>query len=151
MNIKNAQRILMTNFLFMVLLAVLLVVLYETGILEPTNLAGDTSLVFVVQVVMELLTIVVIPVALKLFSFKAVKRRLVEKGGDALLSWGTARLNLLCLPMLVNLFMYYQTMAPGFGYMAIILVLCLFFVYPSMSRCEAETSEEVKIERDQQE
>ena len=48
----------------------------------------------------------------------------------------------LCLPMLINTFMYYQTMSPAFGYMAIILVLCLFFVYPSIGRCIEETSEE---------
>ena len=44
-------------------------------------------------------------------------------------------------PWLINTFMYYQTMAPTFGYMAIILMLCLFFVYPSMERCVDETSE----------
>ena len=44
-------------------------------------------------------------------------------------------------PMLINTFMYYQTMAPAFGYMAIILFLCLFFVYPSVGRCEDETTE----------
>ena len=66
---------------------------------------------------------------------------MVTRKGDALLPLGTARLNMLCLPMLINTFMYYQTMAPAFGYMAIILFLCLFFVYPSVGRCEEETTE----------
>ncbi len=140
MNIKQVQRILMTNFIFMLLVGLLLVALYELEIIEPTTIAGDVTLVYVITVVMELLTIVVIPVALKLFSLKWVRRQLVERKGDALLPWGTARLNMLCLPMLVNTFMYYQTMAPAFGYMAIILVLCLFFVYPSADRCEEETT-----------
>lgn len=111
----------MTNFLFVLLVGFLLVLLYETEILEPTNLAGDVTLVYVITVAMEFLTIAVIPLALKLFSFKAIHRQLVTRKGDALLPLGTARLNMLCLPMLINTFMYYQTMAPAFGYMAIIL------------------------------
>ena len=119
-----------------------MVLLYETEMLEPGTLLFDGEFVFLMQVIMEFLTIAVIPLALKLFAFKAVKRKLVNGKGAALLPWGTARINMLCLPMLVNTFMYYQTMSPAFGYMAIILVLCLFFVYPSIGRCIEETSEE---------
>ena len=143
MNIKQVQRILMINFFFMVIVSLLLVTLYETEILTPMEkLGADASLMFGIMVVMELLTIVVIPMALKLFSLKMIRRKLVAQKGDALLVWGTARINMLCLPMLINTFMYYQTMAPAFGYMAIILMLCLFFVYPSMERCTDETSGE---------
>lgn len=99
-------------------------------------------MMFGILVVMELTTILVIPMALKLFSLKVIRRKLLAEKGDALLFWGTTRINMLCLPMLINTFMYYQTMSPAFGYMAIILVLCLFFVYPSIGRCIEETSEE---------
>ena len=131
----------MTNFLFMLVVTLLLVVLYELEWLEPTNLAGDVTLVYFITIVMELLTIAVIPLALKLFSIKWVHRKLVNGKGTALLQWGTARINMLCLPMLINTFMYYQTMAPAFGYLAIILFLCLFFIYPSIGRCEDETAD----------
>jgi len=146
MNLKQTQRILMGNFLFMLGLTLLLVVLYETEILVPSDLASDVQLIFFLQILMELVTIVSIPVALKLFSLKVIRRRLVSRKGDALLQWGTARLNLLCLPMLINTFLYYQTWSPAFGYMAIILALCLFFIYPSISRCYAETEDEEKHE-----
>ena len=53
MKIKQVQRILMTNFLFVLLVGFLLVLLYETEILEPTNLAGDDTLVNVITVAME--------------------------------------------------------------------------------------------------
>ena len=79
MKIKQVQRILMTNFLFVLLVGFLLVLLYETEILEPTNLAGDVTLVYVITVAMEFLTISVIPLALKLFSFKAIHRQLVTR------------------------------------------------------------------------
>lgn len=141
LDLKTAQRMLMFNFLFMVGLSLLLVVMYECEVFEPTDLTDDTQLVFVLQISMEFFSIVVIPVALKMFSIRAVHHRLVAGKGPVLLTWGTARLNLLCLPMLIDTFLYYQTMWPGFGYLAIILFLCLFFVYPSMSRCENETSE----------
>lgn len=142
MNIKQVQRILMVNFFFVLFVCLLLVALYEAEILTPLEMGSDETLVFGILTLMELLTIVVIPLSLKLFSLKAIHRRLVAHKGDALLPWGTARLNMLCLPMLVNTFMYYQTMSPAFGYMAIILFLCLFFVYPSIGRCVAETEDE---------
>ena len=141
LDLKTAQHMLMFNFLFMVGLSLLLVVMYECEVFEPTDLANDAQLVFGLQILMEFFSIVVIPIALKMFAIKAVHRRLVAGKGAALLRWGTARLNLLCLPMLIDTFLYYQTMWPGFGYLAIILFLCLFFVFPSMGRCESETSE----------
>ena len=129
----------MVNFAVMILATLLLVILYETETLEPNDMAADGRLVFASQIAMELLTIVAIPAALKMFSLKCVRRRLQKGRADSLLRWGTARINLLCLPMIVNTFLYYQTMSPTFGYMAIILLLCLFFVYPSMARCVDET------------
>ena len=87
MNIKQVQRILMTNFFFMVIVALLLVALYETEILEPTDMASDATLMFGILTMMELITIIVIPLALKMFSLKAVHRKLVLRKGDALLPW----------------------------------------------------------------
>ena len=134
------QKILMLNFWLMLVVAFLLVLLYELEIVEPMDC--DAQWVFFWQVMMEMITIVCIPVALKLFSIKVVRRRLVSGKGAALLPWGTARLNMLCVPMLIDTFMYYQTMSPAFGYLAIILFLCLFFIYPSKARCFSETTDE---------
>lgn len=108
----------------------------------PGNLIDERNFVFFMQVVMEFVTIAVIPIALKLFSLKSIRSQLIEGKESSLLFWGTIRINLLCLPMLVNTWMYYQAaLSPAFGYMAIILFLSSFFVYPSMSRCVAETEE----------
>lgn len=141
MDIKLSQKILLINFWVALAVVLLMVVLYEMEFLEPSLLAGNVELVFGLQILMEILTIAFIPLALKLFAFKWVRRKLQEGQGSALLSWGTTRLNMLCLPMIVNTFLYYQTMSPAFGYMAIILFLCLFFVYPSLGRCLSETEE----------
>ena len=53
--------------------------------------------------------------------------------------WGIVRLCLLNVPMVINLVCYYLFVGAGFGYLAIILFLSLFFVYPSLSRCYNET------------
>lgn len=129
------------NFLFMAGIGLLMVALYECELLPITPLSEATQLLFLLQVAMELLTIVVIPIALKLFAIKKMRQKLIKGGASTLLRWGTFRLNLLGLPMLINVFLYYQCMSPAFGYLAIILFLCLFFVYPSMDRCLAETSD----------
>lgn len=134
----------MCNFLFMVVLVLLLILGFETEILVLQEMGSDNLLVFYMQILMEIVTIVAIPLALKLFSFKFVHRKLVKGKGVALLTWGTARLNMLCLPMLVNTLMYYQSKSPAFGYMAIILFLCLFFIYPSEERCVSETEDDME-------
>lgn len=144
MDLKQTQKILMVNFFVMLGLTLLLVLVYECEWAEPVDLAVDGQLVFLLQSLMEIVTIVVIPVALKLFAVKSIHRKLVNRKGAALLPWGTARLNMLCLPMLVNTFLYYQTWSPAFGYMAIILALCLFFIYPSIGRCYDETEDDEK-------
>ena len=56
--------------------------------------------------------------------------------------WGMLRLLILEAPMVIDTLLYYIYMNTTFGYLAIILLLCLPFVFPSLNRCLAETSEE---------
>jgi hypothetical protein len=59
-----------------------------------------------------------------------------------MMKWGTIRLLILQVPMLADTLLYYMYMNTTFGYLAIMLLLCLPFVFPSLNRCLAETSEE---------
>lgn len=93
---------------------------------------------FVVTTVMELLTICVIPVSLRLFRFKKIRRALPDSP-EMLLRYGSWRLALLMVPMVANTVLYYLYMVPAFGYMAVILFLASIFVYPSAARCKDET------------
>ena len=52
------------------------------------------------------------------------------------------RLLILEAPMVVNTLLYYIYMNATYGYLAIILLLCLPFVFPTENRCIAETTEE---------
>lgn len=136
---KRIQHILAAVFAAFVALSLLLVVLFETDTLPVGTLKGvcaDGE--FVAAAVMELLTLCVIPVALRLFRFDAVRRSMAS--GGAQLRWSLVRILMLCVPMAANTLLYYLYMNVAFGYMGIILLLCLAFVLPTRARCEAEAA-----------
>ena len=138
---KKTQRILMVVFITILTLSLLCVVIYETNVLEAGSMADKKQDEFFALTVLELASLSGVVLALRLFKFKCIHNELVTQKAPALLKWGLMRLALLELPMLSNTFFYYMFMNPGFGYMAIIQLLCLPFVYPSLNRCIAETEE----------
>lgn len=127
----------MTIFLTSIAVGLVIVVLFENDLLPcGIMISDDKSVEFVVATIMELLTICVIPVALKLFRFKRISKLLTS--AEALSKWGTIRLLMLCVPMIINTVFYYMFMNVAFGYMGIIIFLCLFFVVPTKERCRSE-------------
>lgn len=133
------QKKLQLIFWIPIVLSAIIIILGELDIIPNGILANDKQVEFVIMSMMEILTIIAIPVALKLFKFKAIANKLAS---DTLLHferWGIVRLCLLNVPMVINLVCYYLFVSAGFGYLAIILFLSLFFVYPSLSRCYNET------------
>lgn len=134
----------MAIFATSVVLSAAMLVLFETGIVAEGVYAAlpGGQLEFAFAMVMEIATICLIPLALRLFKFKKVAESL--KTVDGLRLWGTVRLAILCVPMVVNTLLYYLFMNVAFGYLAIILFLCLFFVMPTRQRCEAEMNTENK-------
>lgn len=136
---ETIQKKLQLIFWIPIALSAIIIVLGELDIIPNGILANDKQVEFVIMSMMEILTIIAIPVALKLFKFKAIANKLAS---DTLLHferWGIVRLFLLNVPMVINLVCYYLFVGAGFGYLAIILFLSLFFVYPSLSRCYNET------------
>ncbi len=140
-NMKKTQRILMALYVALIIAALTLVVLCEADVLGSGQMAGHQQEEFITTTMMELMTLAGAYLALRLFKFKNVSAELLSQKAPALLKWGLVRLVLLEVPMVANTLFYYMYMNTTFGYMAIILLLCLPFVYPSMSRCEAEVSE----------
>ena len=136
---ETIQKKLQLIFWIPIVLSAIIIILGELDIRPNGILANDKQVEFVIMSMMEILTIIAIPVALKLFKFKAIANKLAS---DTLLHferWGIVRLCLLNVPMVINLVCYYLFVGAGFGYLAIILFLSLFFVYPSLSRCYNET------------
>ena len=79
--------------------------------------------------------------ALYLFRMRAVRRRLVAGRENALLRLGLVRILMMALPMMADTLLYYIYMLPSLGYLAIILFLSLFFVYPSKERCVGDITQ----------
>lgn len=143
---KQTQRLLMILFITSIVLPLAMVVLFETGIIATGIMAGDTQSEFILTSTMELVTLAFAFLSLRLFKFGRIHADLVNRQEKALLKWGYLRLLLIQAPLVINTLLYYLYMKPTFGYLAIILALCLPFVYPSMDRCMAEVSEEQKEE-----
>ena len=112
-------------------LAVMVAALYELDILPSGMLAGRAQDEFLSTISMELLTIVLIPVALRLFKTKDVERRLDEGDVKAFRKWSLVRILMITVPLVLNTLLYYNFMNTTFGYMALIQLICLPFIYPA--------------------
>lgn len=140
MDIQKTRTSLLVEFWIPIILCLAIIIPYENDWLIAGALQGDKISEYYTAMAMELITICLIPLALRLFKFKKVKTALSADAPAALRRWGTLRLAMLTVPMMVNCVLYYQFMNVAFGYMGIIGLLCLVFVYPSKTRCETETS-----------
>ena len=121
-------------------LSLLLLAAKELGWVGTETWKLSVKTEFYVNIVLELLTLCNIPLALRLFKWSAISTQLYEKKEKALLKWGTIRMALLCVPMVANTVFYTFTGKAAYFYMAVILFICLAFVYPSMARCVAEVT-----------
>ena len=136
---KETKNLLMGVFVAGIVLPLIIVCLYETEVVVPGLLAMDKQSEFLLTFLMELMTLGCAFLALRLFKFEKIHQELISGKAVALRNWGVIRLVMLLLPLWADTLLYYLYMNTTFGYLGIILVLCLPFVYPSESRCEAET------------
>ena len=136
---KETKNLLMGVYVAGIVLPLTIVCLYETLVVVPGLLATDKQSEFLMTFLMELMTLGCAFLALRLFKFEKIHQELITGKAFALKKWGIVRLVLLLFPLWADTLLYYLYMNTTFGYPGIILVLCLPFVYPSESRCEAET------------
>lgn len=128
--IRLLRALLFVNVGFPVLFAVL----FELDILPSGTLTGMPQEEFLATIVMELVTLVAIPVALRLFKTKNVEQS-VEQGDEAAFrKWSVMRILLVTEPLLINTLCYYLFMNTTFGYMALILLICIPFIYPASQK-----------------
>ncbi len=138
----RARKILLIEFWLPIAICLAIVVLFENDVLLPGEFAVDKMMEYYVAIAMELVTICLIPISLRLFKFKKVKAAIKEKSFDGLIYWGTYRMDMLVVPMMLNTLFYYLFMNVAFGYMGIIGLLCMVFIYPSKTRCKSEVEVE---------
>jgi len=138
---KKVSKQLLVFYTFQVALALVFVVLFETDVLPVGIKADDKQSEFILTALMEIISLAAAFLGLRLFKFKAIHNDLVRRKEIAMWKWGMTRLLILEAPMVINTLLYYIYMNTTFGYLGIILLLCLPFVFPSLSRCQDETSE----------
>ena len=136
---KETKNQLMCVFVAGFVWPLMIVCIYETEVVVPGLLATDKQSEFLLTFLMELMTLGCAFLALRLFKFEKIHQELISDKAVALRKWGVIRLVLLLFPLWADTLLYYLYMNTTFRYLGIILVLCLPFVYPSESRCEAET------------
>ncbi len=137
---KRIKRILTAEMYASIAISLAIVALFETDVLLPGAFADNANAEFLTVSCMEIITICMIPLALRLFKFNKVSSELKSGHSQALAKWGSLRMAMLCVPMIVNTLMYYLFgFNVAFGYMGIICLICLPFIYPSTSRCINET------------
>lgn len=137
----KVRKRLQAEFWVPIVVCLIIVVLGEFDIFPSGLLNENVQMEFVLLAAMEIITICTIPLALRLFKFQKVHTQLMEQREKALQKWGVVRLEMLSVPMVVNALLYYLTMHAAFGYLGIILFLCMFFVVPTKERCNAEIEE----------
>jgi hypothetical protein len=119
----------------------LLVVLYETGLYQEGLLAGNAQMEYILQSVSILLTIGLIPFALRMFNLNLVKRIKELPLQQALKSyqtWSLLRLALLFVPAILALSFYYLTMNTTNLFCACMALIATLFCVPSESRIKNE-------------
>lgn len=135
---KETSKKLMSTFWLGIILELLIVCCYETNIMLEGGFAGNTTAEFIVATVMVLLTIIVIPIALRMIKYGVVQNLLRREREQGLYKASMMRMALLMVPMLLNTVCYYHFLNVEFAYLAIVLAISLVFVVPTVKRCEAE-------------
>lgn len=145
---KRIQKILLLNYILFLGIALLWVVLNENDVFGIVGkLHRDASSDFIFTSTMEIVTICSIPLVLRLFKFGSIREVIRKDNGQfhsAYLAFSLVRIYVLLVEMLVNAVLYYLFMNVAFGYMAIILFLASFFVFPTQERCEQEYNDILK-------
>ncbi|MBQ6548820.1 MAG: hypothetical protein IJL82_02690 [Prevotella sp.] len=139
---KKVSKQLMAFYIAQIALALVVVVLFELDVLPVGVMADDKQSDFIFTALMEIVSLGAAFLGLRLFKFKAIHDDLVKRQEKAMWKWGMARLIILEAPMVIDTLLYYIYMNTTYGYLAIIMLLTLPFVFPSENRCIAETSEE---------
>ena len=139
--IKRILIIQKSAFLGVWTAPLLLVVLYETGLYQEGIQAGNAQMEYIFQSVSILLTIGLIPFALRMFNLNLVKRIKELPLEQALRSyqiWSSVRLSLLFVPAILSLSFYYLTMNTTNLFCACMALIATLFCVPSENRIKNE-------------
>ena len=116
------------------LLPIVLVVLSLTGTIKPANQTANESRIYILSIATVALTLLTAYLAMKLFAFSAVKKRMQTQSGaqrqqtyNALCS---LRILMVLAALLFDLAAYYITGSDSPLYLAAIVGIALLFCWP---------------------
>ena len=135
--IKQLLKRLKIEFVAVWCLVLLLVVCYEAGIFTEGVFVGDARMDYILTTIGILLTIVMIPLSLRLFNLNLVKRISKLSTFEALKSyrrWSEVRLSLLLVAALLNMSIYYLTLNTTGLFCSLMALLATFFCIPTKER-----------------
>lgn len=121
-----------------VFISLAVIIAFELNIFSPGIYQNEAVAKFVFTSIMELVTLISIPLALRLFKIKKIREELMAMKEEALGKWGVLRLTMLADTMMINTVLYYIFMNVAFGYLAIILFISIMFILPTKSRCYSD-------------
>ena len=139
--IKRILLIQKSAFLGVWTAPLLLVVLYETGLYQKGIQAGNVQMEYIFQSISILLTIGLIPFALRMFNLNLVKRIKELPLEQALKSyqiWCNVRLSLLFVPAIMAMSFYYLTMNTTNLFCSCMALIATLFCVPSENRIKNE-------------
>ncbi len=135
--IKRILKLQVIGFIGIWLFPAIYAILFEAGVLEEGIYAGDAQMEYIFQSVCILLTICLIPLALRLFNLNLVKRIKELPLQEALKSyriWNDVRMSLLFAPVMLGLTFYYLTLNTTGLFCACMALIASLFCVPSTNR-----------------
>lgn len=147
--IKRLYKIQVSSYIALWVLPALLVFMYESGILTEGIYAGDSKMEYILQSISILLTVGLIPFALRLFNLNLVKHIKELSLTEALKSyriWSDIRLCLLFVPTVLNLSFYYLSLNTTGLFCALMALFASLFCVPSENRIKNELNLPENIE-----
>ena len=139
--IKRILKWQIVAFILVWALPLVYALLHEAGVLSQGALAGDARMEYIFQTIGILMTIVLIPFALRIFNLNLVKRIQelpLQKALKSYRIWADVRLALLVVPALINLQFYYLTLNNTGLFCAAMSLVASLFCVPSESRIKNE-------------
>jgi uncharacterized membrane protein len=139
--IKHTLKTLYIQFLFFVLIPILLAVAYETDVLSVGLYAEEVRMQYIIETIGILVVIACVPAALMLFRF--VRKREIENMAlpAALKRYVylcAVRLSLLEIAVVLNIIVSYITLNNPGGFCVLMALTASFFCLPSKKRLYAE-------------
>ena len=139
--IKRILTIQKCAFLAVWAAPILLAVLYETGTFQKGTYEGNAQMEYIFQSVSILLTIGLIPFALRMFNLnlvKHIKELPLQQALKSYRMWSDVRLGLLFVPAILGVSFYYITMNTTNLFCACMALIATLFCIPSENRIKNE-------------